>query len=59
MEPTPNIPRRFAKFGNRPLLPIEWLVPTSLALQKATSQTSGKGNKHHARNLNVGMQSTM
>jgi hypothetical protein len=59
VEPIPNIPRRFAEFGDRAVLPWEWAVSARLFLKEVASQTSRKANKHHARNLDVGMQSTM
>jgi hypothetical protein len=56
MEPTPNIARRFAELGNRPIFPSEGAMTARFLFQKAAGQASGQGQKHHTRNLDMGVQ---
>jgi hypothetical protein len=59
VEPIPNVSRRFAEFCDRPVLPRERAMTARLFLEEMTSNAGGETYKHHARNLDVGMQSTM
>ena len=59
MEPTPNVPRRFAEPGNRPLFPGEGTMTARFPLEIMASQASREGDEHHPRQLDVGVQSTM
>jgi hypothetical protein len=56
MEPTPNIARRFAKLGNRPIFPSKRAMTARFLFQKTASQAGGQGQEHHTRNLDMGVQ---